>query len=75
MFREAKFQISLAEDADHGWRDLVNGVNFRLDEGEPPPLVCLYSGGLDSAAGLLNRLRDGQRRLEWAELVNPLKAA
>jgi len=27
----------------------------------PAPLVCLYSGGLDSAAGLLNRLRDGVR--------------
>lgn len=30
-------------------------------EGDPTPLVCLYSGGLDSAAGLLNRLRDGAR--------------
>jgi 7-cyano-7-deazaguanine synthase in queuosine biosynthesis len=27
----------------------------------PAPLVCLYSSGLDSAAGLLNRLRDGVR--------------
>ena len=156
MLREAKFQISLADCVDHRWRDLVNGVNFRLDEDriaqvwcgylpplmrdlarvgtavyvtdrlmrrpqrshgtgrqialgidvtspefwsghadllarilavvsndtwdlefrpgatepaqvglfaaeDPAPLVCLYSGGLDSAAGLLNRLRDGVR--------------
>ena len=32
-----------------------------FDEGDPMPLVCLYSGGLDSAGGLLNRLRDGVR--------------
>lgn len=156
MVREAKFRISLADCADHRWRDLVNGVNFRLDEDRiaqvwcgylppflrdlarvgtavyvtdrlmrrprrshgtgrqialrvdvtspeywsghadlltrilgvvsndvwdlqfragttepaqvglfaadnPAPLVCLYSGGLDSAAGLLNRLRSGVR--------------
>jgi 7-cyano-7-deazaguanine synthase in queuosine biosynthesis len=30
-------------------------------DADPTPLVCLYSGGLDSAAGLLNRLRDGAR--------------
>ena len=28
---------------------------------DPAPLMCLYSGGLDSTAGLLNRLRDGIR--------------
>jgi 7-cyano-7-deazaguanine synthase in queuosine biosynthesis len=156
MVREAKFQISLADFVDHRWRDLTNGVNFRLDEdciaqvwcgylppllrdltrvgaavyvtdrllrrprrshgtgrqialrvdvsspecwsqhsellsrilgvvsndvwdlrfragiAEPAevglfppedsaPLVCLYSGGLDSAAGLLNRLQEGVR--------------
>ena len=156
MVREAKFQISLVDCVDHRWRDLMNGVNFRLDEDRiaqvwrgylppllrdlarvgtavyvtdrlmrrpsrshgtgrklalrvdvtspeywsrhadvlarilgvvsndvwdlqfragttepaqvglfaaetPAPVVCLYSGGLDSAAGLLNRLRDGVR--------------
>jgi 7-cyano-7-deazaguanine synthase in queuosine biosynthesis len=156
MVRDAKFQISLADHVDERWRDLTNGVNFRLDEDRiaqvwcaflppllrdltrvgtavyvtdrllrrprrshgtgrqialrvdvsspecwsqhselltrilgvvsndlwdlqfragmpepaqaglfpvesPAPLVCLYSGGLDSAAGLLNRLRDGVR--------------
>ena len=156
MVRDAKFQISLADYVDRSWRDLTNGVTFRLDEDRiaqvwcgylpplvrdltrvgtavyvtdrllrrprrshgtgrqialqvdvsspeywsqhsellsrilgvvsndvwdlqfiagttepaqvglfaaenPAPLVCLYSGGLDSAAGLLNRLRDGIR--------------
>lgn len=156
MVPEPKFQISLADSGERQWRDLVNGVNFRLDEdripqvwggylppllrdlarlgtavyvsdrltrrprrshgtgrqmdlrvdvtspdfwtsqadlitrilgvvsndvwdlqfragltepaqvglfgeGDPIPVVCLYSGGLDSAAGLLNRLRDGLR--------------
>lgn len=156
MVPEPKFQISLADSGERQWRDLVNGVNFRLDEdripqiwggylppllrdlarigtavyvsdrltrrprrsqgtgreidlrvdvtspefwtrhadlitrilgvvsndvwdlqfkagitelaqvglfgeGDPIPVVCLYSGGLDSAAGLLNRLRDGVR--------------
>ena len=156
MVREAKFQISLADCADHRWRDLTNGVDFRLDEDciaqvwcgylppllrdltrvgtavyvtdrltrrprrshgtgrqialrvdvtspeywsrqaeqlssilgvvsndvwdlqfrtgttepaqaglfpaeDPAPLVCLYSGGLDSSAGLLNRLLNGVR--------------
>ena len=156
MAPEAKFRIRLASSADRQWRDLVNGVNFRLDEDripdawrgylppllrdlarvgtavyvadrlvrrprrrngtgreidvrvdvtspafwtthtdlitgalsivsndlwnlqfgaavaepvqaglfseeDPIPLVCLYSGGLDSAGGLLNRLRHGVR--------------
>lgn len=30
-------------------------------DSDSPPLVCLYSGGLDSAGGLLTRLRDGVR--------------
>jgi len=42
MFREAKFQLSLAEDADHGWRDLVHGVNFRLDEDRIAQVWCSY---------------------------------
>ena len=36
MVRDAKFQISLADHVDDGWRDLTNGVNFRLDEDRIP---------------------------------------
>ena len=32
---------------------------FRAND---PPIICLYSGGLDSAAGLAGRLRDRPRR-------------
>lgn len=36
-----------------------NNYSKRLDLCDTPPLVCLYSGGLDSAGGLVHRLAAG----------------
>lgn len=49
------------------WRfDFKTGVPLTAQaglfgDGDEAPLVCLYSGGLDSAAGLANRLKSGVR--------------
>jgi 7-cyano-7-deazaguanine synthase in queuosine biosynthesis len=48
---DLQFRAGMPEPAQAGL--------FPVDS--PAPLVCLYSGGLDSAAGLLNRLREGVR--------------
>jgi len=40
-------------------KDKENPCGHRLKLADTPPLVCLYSGGLDSAAGLACRLTEG----------------
>ena len=52
---------------DNGPRQPVNAS--RLNFPQRPPVVCLYSGGLDSAAGLANRLADGDDREFLAVVV------
>src|SRR5687767_1675503 len=42
MVPEPKFQISLADSGERHWRDLVNGVNFRLDEDRIPQVWSGY---------------------------------
>src|SRR5207237_10892125 len=42
MVRDAKFQISLADQVDDRWHDLTNGVNFRLDEDRIAQVWCAF---------------------------------
>ncbi len=56
-------QATLAQLSDDDWRFEFSASNPRQSQGclsfPDSPVVCLYSGGLDSAAGLAARLQAG----------------